>query len=96
MDYQIATAWLLVNFRGTSRNLAYTRQMALTVDDNIACFTERIVELLTRCVCFGVFLVVDQGSERNVHNVGANRPEGETSWGRTDEGAKRPVTSRSA
>jgi len=50
MDYQIATAWLLVNFRGTSHNLADTRQMAPTVDDNIACFTERIVELLTRCV----------------------------------------------
>jgi len=39
MDYQIATAWFLVNFRGTSRNLAGTRQMAPTVDDNIACFT---------------------------------------------------------
>jgi len=26
MDYQIATAWLLVNFRGTSRNLADTRR----------------------------------------------------------------------
>ena len=44
-----------------------------------------------------VFLVVYQGRGRNVHNVGANRPEGKTSWGetsrgRTDEGAKRPVT----
>ena len=34
---------------------------------------------------------------RSFVNVGANRPEGETSWGRnvqgrTDEGAKRPVT----
>ena len=60
MDYQIATDWLLVNFRGTSRNLADTRQMALTVDDNIACFTERIVELLTRCVCFGGILLSHQ------------------------------------
>jgi len=60
MDYQIATAWLLVNFRETSRNLADTRQMALTVDDNIACFTERIVGLLTRCVCFGVMLLSHQ------------------------------------
>jgi len=60
MGYQIATAWLLVNFRGTSWNLADTRQMAPTVDDNIACFTERIVELLTRCVCFGVILLSHQ------------------------------------
>jgi len=60
MDYQIATDWLLVNFRGTSRNLADNRQMAPTVDGNIACFTERIVELLTRCVCFGVILLCHQ------------------------------------
>jgi len=39
MDYQIATAWFLVNFWETSRNLAGIRQMAPTVDDNIACFT---------------------------------------------------------
>jgi len=62
MDYQIATAWLLVNFLGTSWNLADrpTRQMAPTVDDNIACFTEQIIALLTRCVCFGVILLSHQ------------------------------------
>jgi len=48
MTYGLSNSdsWLLGNFRGTSRNLADTRQMAPTVD-NIACFAERIVELLT-------------------------------------------------
>ena len=61
MTYGLSNSdsWLLGNFRGTSRNLADTRQMAPTVD-NIACFAERIVELLTRCVCLGVILLSHQ------------------------------------